>query len=90
VVRNGRIVDIGTEEGSLQTVDNVVGLVFLTKCNQGVKYEQENHDSETTRACVVRNGRIVDIGTEEIVIGDIIRVTDVSSRRFYLRRAIPL
>ncbi|KAJ5282830.1 hypothetical protein N7505_000810 [Penicillium chrysogenum] len=29
-----------------------------------------------TRACVVRNGRIVDIGTEEIVIGDIIRVTD--------------
>jgi magnesium-transporting ATPase (P-type) len=39
-----------------------------------------------TRACVVRNGRIVDIGTEEIVIGDIIRVTDVSSRRFEKKR----
>lgn len=33
------------------------------------------------RARVVRNGCIVDIGTEEVVLGDIVHVKDVSSRR---------
>jgi H+-transporting ATPase len=31
------------------------------------------------RARVVRNGSIVDIGTEEVVLGDIVHVKDVSS-----------
>lgn len=35
-----------------------------------------------TRARVLRNGCVVDIGTEEVVLGDIVQVKDVSSRQF--------